>query len=45
VCEGCERYLEQFRTTITRLGELPAGTLSPQTRTELLDAFRHWHHD
>ncbi|MEV6825227.1 zf-HC2 domain-containing protein [Amycolatopsis sp. NPDC051102] len=45
LCEGCERYLDQFRTTITQLGELPAETLSPQTRTELLDAFRHWHHD
>ncbi|MGW3960059.1 anti-sigma factor family protein [Amycolatopsis sp. NPDC005003] len=44
-CEGCEHYLDQFRTTITQLGELPPETLSPQTRTELLDAFRHWHRD
>ena len=39
-----ERYLEQFRTTIAELGELPAESLSPRVRTDLLAAFRDWHH-
>ncbi|OXM66303.1 anti-sigma factor family protein [Amycolatopsis vastitatis] len=43
LCEGCERYLEQFRTTIAELGELPPEPLSPAVRTDLLDAFRDWH--
>ncbi|MDX3187254.1 zf-HC2 domain-containing protein [Streptomyces sp. MN03-5084-2B] len=43
LCDGCERYLEQFRTTITELGELPPESLSPEVRTDLLNAFRDWH--
>lgn len=41
-CAGCERYLEQFRRTITELGELPPESLSPEARDRLLTAFRHW---
>jgi len=26
-CPGCERYLDQFRTTIAELGELPPDRL------------------
>jgi anti-sigma factor RsiW len=40
LCEGCDRYLEQFRTTIDALGHLPAQTLAPDTRDRLLTAFR-----
>jgi len=43
LCEGCERYLEQFRTTISELGRLPPETLSPATRDTLLSAFHDWH--
>jgi len=43
LCEGCERYLAQFRTTIAELGELPPESLSPSVRTDLLNAFRDWH--
>ncbi|MBO3751418.1 zf-HC2 domain-containing protein [Streptosporangiaceae bacterium NEAU-GS5] len=39
-CEGCENYLDQFRTTIQALGELPAESLSGETRDRLLAAFR-----
>ena len=39
-CEGCERYLEQFRATIAELGELPRESSSPEVRTDLLAAFR-----
>jgi anti-sigma factor RsiW len=41
-CDGCERYLDQFRQTISTLGELTPESLSPQARAELLDAFREW---
>jgi hypothetical protein len=41
-CSGCERYLDQFRTTIAELGELPPESLSVDTRHRLLDAFRNW---
>jgi anti-sigma factor RsiW len=41
-CPGCERYLDQFRTTIAELGELPPESLSADTRDRLLDAFRNW---
>lgn len=43
LCEGCERYLDQFRTTIGELGRLPPETLSPETRNAILGAFRDWH--
>lgn len=41
-CSGCETYLDQFRTTIALLGELPAETISPAARSQLLDAFATW---
>ena len=44
VCEGCDRYVEQFRRTIGALGELPPDELPDGTRSALrsalLDAFR-----
>jgi anti-sigma factor RsiW len=43
LCEGCERYLDQFAVTIRRLGTLPEETLSEPARGALLDAFRDWH--
>ncbi|MEV4143909.1 zf-HC2 domain-containing protein [Amycolatopsis sp. NPDC049691] len=43
LCEGCETYLDQFRTTIAELGSLPAETLSADVRDSVLDAFRDWH--
>lgn len=41
-CEGCERYLAQFRETIRRLGTLPETSLSASARERLLAAFRDW---
>jgi anti-sigma factor RsiW len=41
-CEGCERYLEQFRDTIRRLGSLPPESLPAPMRRQLLTAFREW---
>jgi anti-sigma factor RsiW len=43
LCEGCERYLDQFRSTISELGTLPEEILSDPARSALLTAFRHWH--
>jgi anti-sigma factor RsiW len=42
LCPGCDRYLDQFRTTISLLGELPEGSISASARRMLLDAFADW---
>jgi len=42
VCDGCERYLDQFRQTISTLGELPPESLPDEARDTLLAAFRDW---
>jgi len=39
-CEGCGRYLDQIRQTITTLGDLPADSLPTEARDVLLSAFR-----
>jgi anti-sigma factor RsiW len=41
-CRGCQTYLEQMRQTIRTLGRLPAETISPEARAQLLAAFRGW---
>jgi hypothetical protein len=35
-------YVEQMRTTVQVLGELPEESLSPDVRDRLIDAFRGW---
>lgn len=42
LCPGCDWYLDQFRATISLLGELPEKSISPAARTSLLDAFSGW---
>jgi len=42
LCPGCDTYLDQFRSTIALLGELPERTISPAARTCLLEAFAGW---
>ena len=42
-CGGCRVYLEQIRQTVSVLGHLPPGVLSPDAERELLEAFRGWH--
>ena len=42
LCPGCDRYLDQFRTTIDLLGELPEESISSPGRERLLDAFAEW---
>jgi anti-sigma factor RsiW len=40
LCDGCERYLDQIRATSRALTDLPAGDLSGDARSALLNAFR-----
>jgi predicted anti-sigma-YlaC factor YlaD len=39
-CDGCERYLDQLRTTIEVAGLLREEDIDPEARVELLAAFR-----
>jgi anti-sigma factor RsiW len=41
-CDGCDRYLDQIRTTMENRGHLPAEHLAPDARDRLLAAFRSW---
>jgi anti-sigma factor RsiW len=41
-CPYCVNYLDQMRLTIATLGELREDSVSPETRAELLEAFRGW---
>lgn len=42
-CPYCVEYIDQMRQTIAALGELSVDSLSPETRGQLLEAFRGWH--
>ncbi len=42
LCDGCDRYLDQIRTTIDALGHLSTHSLTPEARDRLLGAFRTW---
>jgi anti-sigma factor RsiW len=44
-CAWCQTYLDQMRETIRVTGTLREEDLSPETREELLDVFRHWNTD
>jgi anti-sigma factor RsiW len=41
-CDGCDRYLEQFRATVRRLGALPGESLTGETRDRLMHTFKNW---
>jgi predicted anti-sigma-YlaC factor YlaD len=41
-CPYCMEYVDQMRRTIAALGELTEDSLSPETRGELIEAFRGW---
>jgi anti-sigma factor RsiW len=41
-CEGCSNYLDQIRTTIKLTGRVTVDDLPPETKAELLAAFRDW---
>jgi anti-sigma factor RsiW len=41
-CPYCVNYVEQMRETIDTLGKFEADSISPQTRREIVEAFRGW---
>jgi anti-sigma factor RsiW len=42
LCDGCEWYLDQMRTTIATVGRIEEEGLPPETQARLLATFRHW---
>lgn len=40
LCDGCEAYLDQLRSTIAVLGYVPVESIRPEARVELMSAFR-----
>lgn len=42
VCGGCSNYLDQIRTTIELTGRVTVDDLMPETKADLLAAFRDW---
>lgn len=43
ICADCTTYLDQMRATVAAVGKLPAESIPPASRDELLRAFRDWH--
>jgi len=41
-CPGCREYLTQMHQTIAVLGRLPADSIEPGVRAQLLHVFRDW---
>jgi anti-sigma factor RsiW len=41
-CPYCVNYLEQMRATVEALGQLGEDTIAPESRREVLEAFRGW---
>ena len=41
-CDGCENYLQQFRSTVDTLGKIDDEAFDPAFRDRLLNAFRDW---
>lgn len=39
-CDGCDNYLQQFRSTIGTVGRIPDDEIASEFRTRLLDAFK-----
>lgn len=42
MCRHCRAYLNQMKQTIRTLGRLPAESIPPDVRDELLARFRDW---
>lgn len=43
ICPGCDTYLTQMKETASRLGEIPVESLTDETWSTLLSAFRNFH--
>ncbi len=42
ICDGCQTYMKQMRTTIQLVGKLNEEMLPPMVKENLLRAFRDW---
>ena len=42
ICDGCQWYLDQMRTTVATVGRVSEEEVPPETRDKLLTAFREW---
>lgn len=43
ICPGCDTYLNQMKETASRLGKITVDTLSEETQSTMLSAFRDFH--
>jgi primosomal protein N'' len=41
-CDGCENYLQQFRSAVATVGKIPIEELDPALRSRLVEAFKDW---
>ncbi len=41
-CEGCVWYVDQLRTTVETVGEIREEQIPPETKEQLMGAFRDW---
>ncbi len=41
-CEGCVWYVDQMRATIATVGRITEEDVPPETREQLVTAFREW---
>jgi anti-sigma factor RsiW len=41
-CDGCVWYVDQMRTTIATVGRIREEDVPPETREQLMTAFRDW---
>jgi anti-sigma factor RsiW len=42
LCQGCDSYVDQMRTTVATVGQLREEDLPAEARDRLMAAFRHW---
>ena len=41
-CDGCVWYVDQIRSTVATVGRIEEASVPPDTRAQLLAAFRDW---
>ena len=41
-CRPCRHYLDQMRSTINMVGQIPEESVTPEAQAELLNVFRAW---
>lgn len=41
-CDGCENYLQQFRSAVHTIGAICDDDIEAAFRDRLMDAFRNW---